>query len=99
MDAITEMKATGIVQKIFADDLDGNKHQRFTLRLKNNKTVLVIHNIDLAPRIANLHVGDKVEFMGVYQWNKLGGMVHWTHHDPHGKHPSGWIKHHEKLYQ
>lgn len=93
------MKGIGTVIKIFADDLKGNKHQRFTLRLNNQKSVLVIHNIDIAPKINNLHIGDTVEFMGLYQWNKLGGMIHWTHHDPHGKHPSGWLKHKNKCYQ
>jgi hypothetical protein len=93
------MKASGIVTKIFTDDLKGSKHQRFTLRLSNQKTVLVIHNIDIAPKINNLHIGDRVEFLGTYQWNKLGGMVHWTHHDPHEKHSAGWLKHQGKLYQ
>jgi hypothetical protein len=93
------MNATGIVIKIFSDDLKGSKHQRFTLRLNNQKTVLVIHNIDIAPKIYNLNIGDKVEFLGTYQWNRLGGMVHWTHHDPHKKHASGWLKHAGKLYQ
>ncbi|MEW6991356.1 DUF3465 domain-containing protein [Colwelliaceae bacterium 6441] len=92
------MKASGIVEKIYADDVKGAKHQRFTLRLKNHKTILVIHNIDIAPKIYNLHIGDVVEFLGQFQWNEKGGMLHWTHHDPHGNHPSGWLKHKGKLY-
>ncbi|MCO4798582.1 MAG: DUF3465 domain-containing protein [Colwelliaceae bacterium] len=92
------MKGSGVVIKIYTDDLKGSKHQRFTLRLKNKKTVLVIHNIDIAPKIYGLNIGDTVEFMGQYQWNKLGGMIHWTHHDPNAKHPLGWLKHNGKLY-
>ncbi|WP_206484386.1 DUF3465 domain-containing protein [Thalassotalea sp. G2M2-11] len=92
------MKASGIVIKVFPDDTKGSKHQKFTVKLKNNKTVLVIHNIDIAPKIYGLKVGDRVEFLGQYQWNSQGGMVHWTHHDPHAQHPIGWIKHNGKFY-
>jgi len=92
------MKASGVVVKIFPDDLKGSRHQKFSVRLKNHKTVLVIHNIDIAGKIHSLKVGDKVEFMGQYQWNSHGGMVHWTHHDPNGQSPGGWIKHKDKLY-
>jgi len=92
------MKASGIVIKIFPDDLKGSKHQKFAVQLKNHKTVLVIHNIDIAGKIHSLNIGDKIEFMGQYQWNRHGGMVHWTHHDPHGKHQTGWVKHKNRLY-
>ncbi|MGB1198816.1 MAG: DUF3465 domain-containing protein [Thalassotalea sp.] len=92
------MKAKGVVDKIFPDDLKGSRHQKFTVKLKNNKTVLVIHNIDISHKIGNLHIGDKIEFLGEYQWNSAGGIVHWTHNDPHKKHPNGWIRHKGHLY-
>lgn len=92
------MKAQGIVIKIYADDVKGAKHQRFIVRLKNKQTVLVIHNIDIAPKLFDLKLGDKIEFLGQYQWNNRGGLVHWTHHDPHGVHPLGWLKHNGKVY-
>ncbi|XQW86238.1 DUF3465 domain-containing protein [Thalassotalea piscium] len=93
------MKAIGIVSKIFPDDLTGNRHQKFTVLLKNHKTVLVIHNIDIGGRIDNLHIGDKIEVLGEYQWNTSGGIIHWTHKDPHGRHNDGWIRHKGRLYQ
>lgn len=90
--------AHGIIIKVFTDDLKGTKHQRFTVKLKSKKSVLVVHNIDLAPRILGLKVGEPIEFQGQYKWNSQGGMVHWTHHDPHGVYPLGFIKYHGKLY-
>lgn len=93
------MKASGIVVRVLSDDLNGSHHQRFIVKVSANKEVLVIHNIDIAQRIPNLKAGDKVEFSGHYIWNNQGGMVHWTHIDPHGEHNNGWIKHHGKIYQ
>jgi hypothetical protein len=61
--------------------------------------LLVTHNIDLAPRIYDVREGDDVSFSGVYEWNPEGGVIHWTHHDPDGRHPGGWLKHNGKTYQ
>jgi len=61
--------------------------------------VLVSHNIDLAPRIDGLRTGDRVDVRGEYEWNARGGVIHWTHHDPQGRHPGGWLRHRGRLYQ
>jgi hypothetical protein len=90
---------SGVVVKILPDDLQGSRHQRFILRLSSGQTVLIAHNIDLAPRVAALREGDTVEFRGEYEWNSKGGVVHWTHHDPHGRHQAGWLKHNGSIYQ
>jgi len=89
----------GTVIKLLADDLKGAKHQKFLLRVASNQTVLIAHNIDLAPRINNLQVGDPVSFSGEYEYNSKGGVVHWTHRDPRGKHPDGWLRYDGHLYQ
>ena len=94
-----QLAGEGIVTKILADDRDGSRHQRFILRLASGQTVLVAHNIDLAPRIGGLRTGDSVAFYGEYEWNPKGGVIHWTHHDPGGRHPAGWLRHGGKLYQ
>ncbi|PKH01254.1 hypothetical protein CXF72_17735 [Psychromonas sp. MB-3u-54] len=93
-----QVQGKGEVIKILADDTDGAKHQRFILRLVNHQTILLSHNIDLAPRISNLKAGDWVEFYGEYEWNSKGGVVHWTHQDPRHSHAHGWLKHRNKKY-
>ena len=94
-----QVLGAGRVTRILSDDLEGSRHQRFILLLAWEDTLLVSHNIDLAPRIEGLKVGDRVDFYGEYQWNDKGGVVHWTHHDPDGRHVGGWLKHEGRIYQ
>ena len=94
-----QVKGEGTVIKLLRDDRDGSRHQRFILELASGHTLLLSHNIDLAPRIDRLKSGDRVEFFGEYEWNDKGGVVHWTHHDPAGRHASGWIRHQGRTYQ
>lgn len=79
------------VEKRLPDDREGSRHQRFLIELANGQTLLVAHNIDLAERIP-LREGDRVRVRGQYEWNERGGVLHWTHHDPDGDHPGGWIE-------
>lgn len=94
-----QVEGRGMVVKLLADDRNGSRHQRFLIRLDSGQTILIAHNIDLAPRIASLAAGDEVGFYGEYEWNPKGGVIHWTHHDPAGRHPGGWIKHRGQIYQ
>jgi hypothetical protein len=94
-----QVEGEGVVEKLLADDNDGSRHQRFVLRLPHGQTLLVAHNIDLAPRIESLNVGDEVRFFGEYEWNNKGGVLHWTHRDPQGRHPGGWLEHRGRRYQ
>ncbi len=88
----------GEVERVLPDDRDGSQHQRFVLRLENDHTVLVAHNIDLAERVP-LDRGDHVDVRGEFEWNDKGGVIHWTHHDPQGRRPGGWVQHEGKLYK
>lgn len=94
-----QVQGSGRVKAILRDDNDGARHQKFILVLKNGLSILVAHNIDLAPKISNLNKGDIVEFYGEYEYNPKGGVLHWTHHDPQGRHESGWLKHDGQIYQ
>ncbi len=97
-DTGTWIEGAGIVRRLLPDDNDGARHQRFVLDLRNGQTVLLAHNLDLAQRVP-LGLGDRVQFRGVYEWNDLGGLVHWTHHDPLGVEEGGWIKYRRREYR
>ena len=90
---------SGSVSRVLADDNQGARHQRFLVLLPTGQSILIVHNIDIAPRVENLKVGDEIEFEGEYVWNDQGGVVHWTHHDPSGQHKAGWVKHAGHAYQ
>ena len=89
----------GQVKKVLKDDTEGSRHQRFILDLGAGKTVLVAHNIDLAPRLPDLQVADSVAFCGQYETNARGGVIHWTHRDPGGRHADGWLELRGRRYQ
>ena len=91
-----QVQASGKVIALLKDDNEGSRHQKFILELSTGQTVLVAHNIDLAPRIQNIQKGDKVVLFGEEENRKKGGVIHWTHHDPSNKHISGWLKHQGK---
>lgn len=93
------VESIGVVGRVLADDNEGSRHQRFILKLTNGQTLLLAHNIDLAPRIENLKRGDKVRFRGQFEMNDRGGVIHWTHHDPRGEHPAGWLEHEGRRYE
>lgn len=93
------VEGSGTVTRILGDDSLGDRHQRFILRLPSGQTVLVAHNVDLAPRVDPLAVGDTVAFRGEYEWNDKGGTIHWTHVDPQGHHAGGWLKHGGRTFE
>ena len=94
-----QVRGSGEVVRVLSDDTDGSRHQRFIVRLGSGRTLLIAHNIDLAPRVVSIRVGDKISFNGVYEWNDKGGVIHWTHLDPQNRHQGGWIEHRGKRYQ
>ena len=94
-----QVEGEGTVISILSDDVAGSRHQRFIVQLASGQTLLITHNIDIAPRVDGLEAGDSVRFSGEYVWNEKGGVVHWTHHDPKGRHVAGWLVHNGKTYK
>ncbi|HQL50978.1 MAG TPA: DUF3465 domain-containing protein [Kiritimatiellia bacterium] len=94
-----QVSGEGTVTKLLPDDNTGSRHQKFIVRLASGQTLLVAHNIDVAPRIGALRAGDRVQFSGEYEWSDRGGLVHWTHRTASGPHPGGWLRHGGRTYQ
>ena len=94
-----QVASDGVVERLLPDDNAGSRHQRFILRLDSGHNVLVAHNIVSAPRLRALKLGDRVAFFGEYAWNAKGGVIHWTHHDPNGRHIAGWLTHNDQRVQ
>ncbi|MEM7625967.1 MAG: DUF3465 domain-containing protein [Planctomycetota bacterium] len=90
---------TGTVVHLLPDDNEGSRHQRFLVEIDHcDVTIKIAHNIDLAPRVP-VSEGDHIEFKGEYEWNELGGALHWTHHDPKKWREGGWIEHDGHRYE
>ncbi|MDH3526625.1 MAG: DUF3465 domain-containing protein [Gammaproteobacteria bacterium] len=92
------VETSGRIKRTLPDDNEGSRHQRFILELDSGHTVLVAHNIDLADRVP-VSQDDVVKLRGRFESNDRGGVIHWTHHDPDGSGPEGWIRAHGKTYR
>ena len=86
------VQTTATVKKNLPDDNIGSRHQKAILLLPSGHTVLLAHNIDLADKVP-FNEGDTIEVCGEYEYTDQGGVIHWTHHDPRGRHEDGWIQH------
>jgi len=90
---------SGNVIRLLSDDNKGSRHQRFIIRESSGRTLLIAHNIDIAPKINSLQKGGVVKFCGEYEYNSKGGVIHWTHHDPRNHHQSGWLEYNGRKYK
>lgn len=54
-------------------------------------TLRVAHNVDIARRIP-LAPGEAVTLHGEYIYDSRGGIMHWTHRDPRGRHQGGYVE-------
>ncbi len=94
-----EVTATGTVDRVLTDqDGPSGPHERFIIRLPDvGMTVLIEHNLSLAPRVP-VATGQAVVVHGEYIWNAQGGLVHFTHHDPDRSHEGGYVLYGGKRY-
>lgn len=93
-----EVETSARVIRVLKDDNDGSRHERFLILVADTLTVLVAHNIDIAPPIPLL-AGDSVQLRGEYIWDARGGVIHWTHRDTRGKREGGWVRHEGTVYR
>jgi hypothetical protein len=73
-------------------------HEQFDVRRDDGLIFRVIDNVDLAPRVPVIP-GDRVTVRGeLVAAGTKRPIVHWTHHDPRGIHPCGWVEHGGRQY-
>jgi hypothetical protein len=84
----------GTVTKILPEDKAGLPHQKYLINAYGVK-LQIVSNLEFGK--APVQVGSKVQVCGEYI-NAEGGMIHWTHFDPHGNHPDGYTVLDGQLY-
>jgi hypothetical protein len=91
-----EVTASGSVAKVLGTRTGpSGPHEGFLLHLRGaggrGLTVRVEDNVDLTGPIP-LAPGDDVEVRGEYIYDPRGGLIHYTHRDPRGRHPDGYVR-------
>lgn len=89
----TEVVAAGRVTRIFGIRPGrSSPHEGFLLSLDAGcrLVVRVEVNTDFTGPIA-LSSNQRVVVKGEYEYYPRGGVIHWTHHDPRGRHENGYI--------
>lgn len=90
----------GRILAVLPEDTIGIRHQRLLVRLENRKKVLLVHNIDLCPRIEGLEPGREIRFYGQFTDNDRGGAFHRLHRNmnPFRPYVDGWIEYDGSRY-
>jgi len=80
--------------RYFANPRTQLRHEAFDVRADDGRRLEIVN--DVTPGVGvdvPVAAGDHVLVHGVYDVNpRYGPLVHWTHHDPEGVHPDGWIE-------
>ncbi|HVA37802.1 MAG TPA: DUF3465 domain-containing protein [Candidatus Dormibacteraeota bacterium] len=76
----------------FHSTRSGLTHEAFDVRTPSGLRAQVVENVDVGPRVP-VHRGDAVTVRGEYVRDAgATHVVHWTHHDPSGRHAGGFIE-------
>lgn len=97
-----EVTATGSVARVLGDRSGpSGMHEGFLLHLNGSQgrglTVRVEDNTDITGPIP-MRSGDDVQVRGEYIYDPRGGIIHYTHHDPRGRHSSGYVRVNGRVY-
>lgn len=81
-------------------DGPSGEHEGFLLKLDQECDLMlrVETNIDITGPVP-LQTGETVTVKGQFEDDASGGVIHWTHHDPRGRHVGGYVEAGGKLYQ
>lgn len=86
-----------VVIKLLPDDRQGLPHQKFVVRTSIGDAVMIVSNLDLCQKIP-LAIGQTINVGGEFIWTGGGGLIHWTHKDPRGSRPNGYIQTNGRTY-
>ena len=97
-----EVTASGTVVKVLGVRRGpSGRHEGFLVHLSGKEahdiTLRVEDNVDLTGPIP-LRAGDAVEIRGEYIFDPRGGLLHYTHRDPRGRHPAGYVRVNGRTY-
>jgi hypothetical protein len=77
--------------RFFTGSLTHARHEAFDCRTDDGLALEIVDNVDLAPPVP-VNPGDTVGVRGELVHDPgRDPLVHWTHRDPAGEHPDGWI--------
>ncbi len=96
-----EVVAAGTIYRILGTrEGRSGSHEGFLIRLDSGckASIKVETNVSLTGPVP-LAGGEAVEVKGEYEYNPLGGVIHWTHHALGGHHEGGYVKAANVLYQ
>lgn len=96
-----EAVATGTVSRVLGTQPGlVSPHEGFLMRLDGGCTLVVRveANTDFTGEFP-LADGERVEVKGEYEYYARGGVLHWTHRDPRGRHEGGYITAGGKTYE
>lgn len=96
-----EVSATGIVTRTMGMRTGrSGTHEGFLMQAdgKRGLVLRVEDNVDITGPIP-LRNGQHVIVRGEYEYYPRGGVIHWTHHDPAGRHENGYVEVAGKRYQ
>lgn len=94
--AHAEVQSSGRVERVLGiRTTRSGAHEGFIVRV-HDRPIRVETNVDITGVIP-LRTGDRVTLRGQYECDD--GVIHWTHHDPSGRHTWGYIEVHGRRYQ